>query len=118
MRPRWEGDLSTGKILLTEKKYDIDGEKRFYFSELFLECHAPMSQKTRLEKYQMAKEVVEPRNEATVRKFRKQRLVTDTGIEITIPMAEYGDPDRVEFIANEDGTVLVLIKNIGHLSAR
>ena len=175
-------DLSTGDILLTEKKYEIGGEKRFYFSELFLECHAPMSQKTRLdivtkaveqvnrkyygdedterkletkkaiyeeleqkgslavedvkekvfpqspqmqadleeklEKYRMTKDVVEPRNESTVRKFQKQRLVTDTGIEITIPMAEYGDPDRVEFIANEDGTVSVLIKNIGHLSAR
>ncbi len=175
-------DLSTGDILLTEKKYEIGGEKRFYFSELFLECHASMSQKTRmdivtkaveqvnrkyygdedterklevkkaiyeeleqkgslsvedvkekvfpqspqmqadleekLEKYRMTKDVVEPRNESTVRKFQKQRLVTDTGIEITIPMAEYGDPDRVEFIANGDGTVSVLIKNIGHLSAR
>ena len=42
-------DLSNGSILLTEKKYEINGEKRLYFSELFLECHAPLSQKSRLD---------------------------------------------------------------------
>lgn len=175
-------NLSNGEILLTEKKYEINGEKRLYLSELFLECHAPMSQKTRLdivtraveqvnkkyygdqdterkmeikkaiyeeleetgtlaveavkekvfkdspqmqadleeklEKYNMAKEVVQPKSEATIKKFAKQHLTTDTGIEITIPMEEYKDPDKVEFITNEDGTISVLIKNIGHLSSR
>lgn len=175
-------NLSNGEIVLTEKKYDINGEKKLYFSELFLECHAPMSQKTKLdivtraveqvnkkyygdenterkmeikkaiyeeleekgtlaveevkekvfkdspqmqadleeklEKYNMAKEVVEPRSEATIKKFQKQHLTTDTGIEITIPMEEYGNPDRVEFITNEDGTISVLIKNIGRLSTK
>lgn len=175
-------NLSDGEILLAEKKYDINGEKRPYLSELFLECHAPMSQKTKLdivtraveqvnkkyygdedaerkmevkkaiyeeleekgslaveevkekifkdspemqadleeklEKYNMTKEVVEPKSEATIKKFQKQRLTTDTGIEITIPMEEYGDPDKVEFITNGDGTISVLIKNIGRLSSK
>ena len=31
-------NLSDGSILLTEKKYEVNGEKRFYFSELFLRC--------------------------------------------------------------------------------
>lgn len=175
-------NLSDGEILLTEKKYDINGEKKLYLSELFLECHAPMSQKTKLdivtraveqvnkkyygdddagrkmevkkaiyeeleetgslaveqvkekifkdspemqaeleeklEKYNMANEVVEPKSEATIKKFQKQHLTTDTGIEITIPMEEYGNPDRVEFITNEDGTISVIIKNIGRLSTK
>ena len=175
-------NLSNGEIVLTEKKYEINGEKRLYLSEIFLECHAPMSQKTRLdivtraveqvnkkyygdqdterkmeikkaiyeeleetgtlaveavkekvfkdspqmqadledklEKYNMAKEVVMPKSEATIKKFAKQHLTTDTGIEITIPMEEYKDPDKVEFITNEDGTISVLIKNIGHLSSK
>lgn len=42
-------NLSDGSILLTEKKYEVNGEKRFYFSELFLECHAPLSQKSKLD---------------------------------------------------------------------
>ena len=72
----------------------------------------------KLEKYNMVNEVVQPKIEATIKKFQKQRLTTDTGIEITIPMEEYGDPDKVEFITNDDGTISVLIKNIGRLSTK
>ena len=72
----------------------------------------------KLEKYNMEKEVVRPKSEATIKKFQKQHLTTDTGIEITIPMEEYKDPEKVEFITNPDGTISVLIKNIGHLSTR
>lgn len=175
-------NLSNGEILLAERKYEVDGEKRLYFSELFLDCHAPLSQKSRLdivtkaveqvnkkyygdddterkmeiknvihqelsekgtlnvkevkeklfadspqmqedlneklEKYHMAEEVVAPKNEQTIKKFQKQHLTTDTGIEISIPMEEYRNPDHVEFITNPDGTVSVLIKNIGHLTSK
>lgn len=175
-------DLSNGEILLTERKYEVNGEKRLYFSEIFLQCHAPMSQKSRLdivtkaveqvntkyygneaperkmeiknvicreleetgslqveeikekvfadspemqedfakrmEKYHMEKEVVQPKSEKTIKKFQKQHLTTDTGIEITIPMEEYRNPDRVEFITNSDGTISVLIKNIGRLDSK
>ena len=30
-------DLSNGEILLTERKYEVNGEKRLYFSEIFLQ---------------------------------------------------------------------------------
>ena len=56
--------------------------------------------------------------ENTVKKLEYQMLETDTGIEIKIPMEEYKDPEKVEFITNPDGTISVLIKNIGHLSTR
>lgn len=175
-------NLSNGELLLAEKKYEVNGEKRFYFSELFLECHAPLSQKSKLDivtkaveqvahkyygeedaekkmeikniicteleeegelkvpalrekvfkdnpemlealdekldKYNMSYETVQPKNEQTIKKFQKQHLTTDTGIEITIPMEEYRNPDHVEFITNMDGTISVLIKNIGVLSSR
>lgn len=38
-------DLS---VQLVEKKYDINGTKRNYFSELFLQCYTNMSSKTKL----------------------------------------------------------------------
>ena len=72
----------------------------------------------KMEKYNMVKEEVLPQSETTTRKYQKQHLFTDTGIEIKIPMEQYKDPGSVEFITNEDGTVSVLIKNIGHLEAR
>lgn len=175
-------NLSNGELLVAEKKYEVNGEKRFYFSELFLRCRAPLSQKSKLdivtraveqvnkkyygeedagrkmeiknvicreledegsfhvgtikekvfpdspqmqedldeklEKYNMTYEVVAPKNEQTIKKFQKQKLTTDTGIEITIPMEEYRNPEHVEFITNEDGTISVLIKNIGMINTR
>lgn len=72
----------------------------------------------KMEKYDMVKEEILPQSEATTRKYQKQHLFTDTGIEIKIPMEQYKNPGSVEFITNQDGTVSVLIKNIGHLEAR
>ena len=42
-------DLSDGSLILAEKKYEVNGEKCFYFSELLLECRAPLSQKSKLD---------------------------------------------------------------------
>ena len=72
----------------------------------------------KLDKYNMSYETVQPKSEQTIKKFQKQHLTTDTGIEISIPMEEYRNPDHVEFITNEDGTISVLIKNIGQLISR
>lgn len=72
----------------------------------------------KMEHFDMVKEEVIPQNEITVKKYQRQCLYTDTGIEIKIPMDQYKDSDRVEFLTNDDGTVSVLIKNIGHLEAK
>lgn len=72
----------------------------------------------KIEKYDLVKEEVLPQSENTIRKYQKQHLLTDTGIEIKIPMDQYKDSRNVEFITNPDGTVSVLIKNIGHLEAK
>jgi hypothetical protein len=72
----------------------------------------------KMEKYDLVKEEILPQSETTTRKYQKQHLLTDTGIEIKIPMEQYKNPGSVEFITNPDGTVSVLIKNIGHLEAR
>ena len=72
----------------------------------------------KLEKYHMEKAEVHPQSEQTTRKFEKQYLKTDTGIEINIPMEQYQDINQVEFITNEDGTISVLIKNINKILTR
>lgn len=175
-------NINSGEILLMEKKYEVNGEKKNYFSEMFLECRAPMSQKAKLnvvtkaveqvnrkyygnenpgremdirkaiyeeleeegelsvekikdrvfegspemqtdlkeslERYGLGEEVVKPKNDGTVKKFHKQHMVTDTGIEIIIPMEDYGNRDKVEFVNNPDGTVLIMIKNICSLKIK
>ena len=141
-------DLSDHSVQIIEKKYDINGTKVNYLSELFLQCKAAMSSKTKLdivtkaieqvnqkhyaaepqkqmeaksiiqkeietkgflnveelgekiygsrkevkeefeakmEKYHMEKAEVSPQSEKTTKKFEKQYIKTDTGIEIKIP---------------------------------
>ena len=72
----------------------------------------------KMEKYHMEKADVTPQSEATTKRFEKQYLKTDTGIEINIPMEQYEDVNQVEFITNADGTISVLIKNINKISTR
>ena len=174
-------NLEDYSIRIIEKKYEINGEKCNYLSEVFLKCKAAMSSKSKLdivtraveqvnkkhfadkpvaqmeakriikeeieekgtinveqisekiygkvpeikeefdakmEKYHMQKAEVKPQSEKTTKKFEKQYLKTDTGIEINIPMEQYQDANQVEFITNPDGTISVLIKNIGLLKAK
>lgn len=173
--------LSDLSLEVIEKKYDINGVKTNYLSELFLQCRAKLSSKSKLnivtkaveqinnkyyeenfdkhmeaksiiqnelveegslniesigekiygdqpeikeefteklEKYNIHKEEVTPQNKQTIRKLEKQFLTTDSGIEINIPMEEYKNPNRIEFLTNEDGTISVLIKNINHISTK
>lgn len=49
---------------------------------------------------------------AEKRVLRKQKFVTDTGIEINIPASYLNDKSIVEFINNTDGTISITIKNI------
>ncbi len=174
-------DLTDYSVKLVEKKYEVNGTKVNYLSELYLHCHAAMSSKTKMdivtraveqvnkkhyseepvkqleakriikeeieetgsvnvekisekiygktpeikeefdkkmEKYHMEKAEVTPQSEKTTKKFEKQYLKTDTGIEINIPMEQYQDAEQVEFITNEDGTISVLIKNINKITTR
>lgn len=71
-----------------------------------------------LAEHHLTTEEIRPKKAATTKKLEKQFLVTDTGIEINIPMEQYQDAGAVEFISNPDGTISVLIKNIAHLSAK
>lgn len=73
--------------------------------------------KEKMEKFDLVHEEVAPVSENTTKKYQKQCLVTDKGIEIKIPMLQY-EEDNVEFITNPDGTISLHIKNIGNISAR
>lgn len=173
--------LSENTVQLIEKRVEINGAKVNYLSEVYLQCHAKMSQKTKLdivtkavdqinkkyfeddfekkmeaksvihntyaeqgtlvpeeigeelfgeipeikeefveklEKYKLPKEEITVKNEKTTKKFEKQFLTTDSGIEINIPMEEYNNKQHVEFITNQDGTISVLIKNINRITSK
>lgn len=174
-------DLSDFSIALVEKKYEVNGLKTNYLSELFLQCKTKLSPKSKLniitkaveqinqkyfeedynkqmetkaiihqeyleqgtisvenlsekiftdqveikeeftdklKKYNLETEEVKPQNRQTVKKYDKQFLTTDTGIEINIPMEEYLNKKNVEFINNIDGTISVMINNISWITTK
>ncbi len=49
------------------------------------------------------------------RTFEKQKIKTERGIEIKIPMELYNDPNNLEFITQPDGTISIIIKNVGKI---
>lgn len=71
----------------------------------------------KMEKYDLVKEEVLPQNESTTKKYQKQNLVTDKGIEIKIPMDQYED-GNVTFETNPDGSISLHIRDIGNISAK
>lgn len=72
----------------------------------------------KLEKYNISEAEITPQNTATLKRYEKQCLSTDTGVEIKIPMEQYRNGDSIEFITNEDGSISILIKNIGHITSK
>lgn len=47
-----------------------------------------------------------------------QKIVTDTGITLELPLILLDDSDSVEFIKNNDGTTTILLKGIGKMESR
>lgn len=116
---QFEVQMETKSILNEEFSSQGGFEVPVVIDKIFKE-HPQMKEEVqeKLEKYNLTEAVVEPQNPATTRKFTKQHLMTDTGIELKIPMEEYNNKDRIEFITNTDGTISVLIKNVGSIESK
>ena len=63
------------------------------------------------------KEQIEVSENALKRKFEIQKIITESGIEVKIPVNYYGDASKLEFIPNGDGSVSLVIKNIGNIQS-
>jgi len=171
-------DLS---VKLIEKAYEINGEKEFYLSKLFLNCSTQLSDIEKIKIIEKAAKKVnkqffdedfdkpaklkkavaesfeetgsiqvdtiiekvfenniEVQNECieeikkaglveknipvpeklAERKFRIHKIKTDTGIEINFPSSYYNDKEKIDFINNPDGTISIVIKNVGKIVNR
>ena len=71
----------------------------------------------KMERFDLVKEEVLPQSEKTTKKYQKQNLITDKGIEIKIPMDQYED-GNVVFETNPDGSISLHIKDIGNINAK
>lgn len=62
--------------------------------------------------------LVEVPEKVIEKKLRVQKIKTDTGVEINFPTDFYENTDKMEFINNPDGTISIVIKNIGRIENR
>ncbi len=53
-----------------------------------------------------------------VRTNKSHKIKTDTGIEITVPSDFFNNPDYIEFVSNDNGTISINIKNVGKIINR
>lgn len=174
-------NLDDFSMIVVEKKVEINGEKQYYFSNMFLECRCKISDKEKVRAFnkanqkfnkeyfdsdvaklgdikkavkdsieesgvidveQVAQDVfkgnpemkntyvqhiqkagfddkkIELKKELGEKAFTKQRIKTDTGIEIKLPIDYCNNKDVLEFINNSDGTISILIKNINKIVDR
>lgn len=105
----FQKEIEDEGVLQIQKTADILYSHTPEVKEAFLE---------KMEKYHIEQEEIRPQNPSTTKKFTKQYLTTDNGIEINIPTEYYGNTENVEFITNPDGTISILIKNINHIQAK
>ena len=63
-------------------------------------------------------EKVEVNNYLTKKMTANVKLSTDTGIELSFPPEYYRNPEFMEVITNEDGTLSIKINNITELINR
>lgn len=86
-------------------------EKAFENTEQLKQIYETSLEKSGIEK----KEKIEI-PQRVISKYQKQKIVTETGIEINIPIDYYGDDSKLEFLPSDNGTVSLIIKNIKNLS--
>ncbi|MGP1487584.1 MAG: nucleoid-associated protein [Peptoanaerobacter stomatis] len=49
-------------------------------------------------------------------KFQRQKITTETGIEINVPIDYYGDDSKIEFVPDDNGTISIVIKNVKNIT--
>jgi hypothetical protein len=71
--------------------------------------------RVRAEETSLPKEVELPKA-AVSASMRRQKIKTDTGIEISFPAEYFNNRDYIEFVTHTDGTTTIEIKQIGKIT--
>ena len=69
-------------------------------------------------KYAGVKETIGFEKSNPEKSYSKQKIRTDSGIEINIPMELYRNKDTVEFVNNPNGTISIIIKQIMKITGK
>ena len=70
---------------------------------------------SKIEECGLAEETITFSSPKEARKYSSHKLKTNTGIEIKLPTDMIQNPNFIEFINNPDGTISIMIKNVGQI---
>lgn len=70
---------------------------------------------TKMEECGFANETITLSNPKEAKKYTSHKLKTNTGVEIKMPTDMIQNPNFIEFINNPDGTISIVIKNVGQI---
>ena len=128
--------VKTATNKVAKKYYDTDIEKK---AEITEKLYANLNEEGELDLETFAKEAFPAQEEAKEiffntlekkgvdepkiaitektrnRTFEKQRIKTDEGIEIKIPMDFYNNPQKMEFVTEPNGKISIIIKDINKI---
>lgn len=79
------------------------------YDQIYEECIA------KIEECGFKNETINLSNPKEAKKYSTHKLKTNTGIEIKLPTDMIQDPKFIEFINNPDGTISIVIKNVGQI---
>ena len=102
----------TGKVIVRGECIESIGSELFGSSP---DKKAAFDEK--MENYDMQYDKIKIENESTVKKLEKQVIVTDSGIEISIPMDVYNRSD-IEIKHNLYGEDEIIIHNVNNMSIK
>lgn len=68
-----------------------------------------------IQKAGLIEEAIKVPEKLAEKKFKTHKIKTDTGIEINFPLSYYDNRDMIEFANNPDGSISIIIKNVGKI---
>ncbi len=68
-----------------------------------------------IQKAGITEEAIQIPQKIAEKKFKTHKIKTDTGIEINFPLSYYDNSDMIEFSNNPDGSISIIIKNVGKI---
>ena len=68
-----------------------------------------------IQKAGLVEESIQIPEKIAEKKFKTHKIKTDTGIEINFPLSYYDNSDMIEFSNNPDGSISIIIKNVGKI---
>lgn len=116
----YNDDVKKASHIKTVMQHSIDDNMMIEVDEMAREAFSDNPQihdhyKNKIAKRGFDEPVIQINDQLEKKIHKKQKISTDSGIEISVPTDYMNDAQKIEFFMNEDGTISILIKSINQM---